>query len=146
MEPWGARHAFGLATLKDAMQVKRIGRNCRFGVRGSRWVIALLLFSQFALAVEACTLLVASPTVAYQSSASCHDEERGSANLCLAHCLQGDQALDKYNLNSVPVAPPPYSVIWTTWSNAVSLVAPLGSRSIVAIDPPLSVRFCSLRL
>jgi hypothetical protein len=121
----------------------RIHSNGRFRARTGRWLLALLLFAQFALAVQACTLPGASPSTAYAPSASCHDLERGSANACLAHCLQGDQTLDSSH-GVAPAAPasagfPLPPAVFIPFS--VSFQEPIGGT-----DPPLSIRFCSLQL
>jgi hypothetical protein len=60
-----------------------------------RLCLALALFSQFAMAVQACALLQGTPMAAFKQAGHhhCH-EDRGGANpnACLMHCLQGDQA------------------------------------------------------
>jgi hypothetical protein len=137
------RFSFGAAKNQTAdLKIRLIG-NYGFGVHACRWLVALLLFGQFALAAGACTLPIVFPAAAYQSSASCHDEEGGSANLCLAHCLQGDQTLDSYH--GASIAAPPRSGIQIS-RNATSSIPVSFRKPLWATGPPASIRFCSLQL
>jgi hypothetical protein len=56
-----------------------------------------MLFAQVALAAAACDWPGLAPARAFAAQAgeaSCHEGPARSANLCLAHCLSGDQTVD----------------------------------------------------
>ncbi len=67
-------------------------------VRGTAGILlGVLLFAQAALAVAACDWLRVAPAQAISAQVgepSCHDTPARNANLCLAHCLGGDQSAD----------------------------------------------------
>jgi hypothetical protein len=109
--------------------------------------LALALFSQFAMAAQACTSLQGTPTAAFKQEAGhhhCH-EGRGSVNpnACLMHCLQGDQA--PVPVEAVPVAQ--FSAIAGGIPAAPRTAAwqpDLPQPQILAVDsgPPIPIRYC----
>ncbi|MGH8672361.1 MAG: hypothetical protein ACREUA_10075 [Burkholderiales bacterium] len=104
-------------------------------------ILAVLLFSQVSMAVEACTLPSNQPGIAFLDVPPCH--QSGNKNACLAHCVAAYQALDSHHDVSPPqkadlelVFPPqPASLILPPYP-----VARL-SRSVA---PPAFISFCSL--
>lgn len=75
----------------------------------ARLVLGALLFTQAALAMAACDWARAAPAQALSAAGepSCHEEPARNANLCLAHCLGGDQSTDKPQLQVAALAPAP---------------------------------------
>lgn len=70
-----------------------------------------MLFAQVAIALAACESFLRTPALAVASAEShaekpCHQEggASGNANLCLAHCLAGDQSIDKPGVSVPPLA------------------------------------------
>lgn len=60
-------------------------------------MLGAMFFAQAALAMAACDWMRVAPAQAIMAKAtepSCHQEPAQSANLCLAHCLGGDQSAD----------------------------------------------------
>lgn len=115
----------------------------------ARLALAALLFTQAALVLAACESVRRAPALAVAlaalqaGDATCH-EQGGNANLCLAHCLGGDQSLDK-PLVKIPALPnaPVFSLL-------TPLVSPHGARAPRhlavphAAGPPLRILFQSL--
>ena len=72
----------------------------RFLKRVARGAIAVLMFAQGALALAACESMRRDPAHAIAQAgqamgeARCHEPEQ-NVNLCVAHCVDGDQSLDK---------------------------------------------------
>lgn len=63
----------------------------------ARLALAAMLFTQAALAAAACEAGQAVLAIAHsedRAAGGCHEPE-DSPNLCLTHCLGGDQSLDK---------------------------------------------------
>lgn len=70
-------------------------RRPRFVRASARFLLAVLLFAQGALAFAGCDMPERSAALAIAASGMpCH-EPTGEATLCLAHCLAEDQSLDK---------------------------------------------------
>jgi hypothetical protein len=108
--------------------------------RLSQLVLALLLFTQFAVVAQACESLVASPVGAFLQEESCHDS--GLSNACLAHCLDDDRTLDTHQ--TVIVAPSTHFILVELPripAPAVRFLIPARSG-----DPPPSIRFCSFQI
>jgi hypothetical protein len=75
-------------------------------------LIGALLFAQAALALAACEWTARTPARAIAQGelaaddARCH-EQGANVNLCVAHCLAGDQSSDKPVSPLPPAAPQP---------------------------------------
>lgn len=105
-----------------------------------RYVLALLLFSQAALALSGCMM----PSGGFpQMAASAESGADGgmNLNLCLAHCSAGDQSLD---LNLLPPIAPPSTPMLFVLSGEPHEQRPLFVERLErATDPPIPIRFCS---
>jgi hypothetical protein len=91
-------------------------------------LVGALLFAQAAVVLAACGLPVRDPARAIaqgeQTTAGerCHDQDE-NVNLCVAHCLAGDQSSDK------PVSPLPAA--------ALGPVLRIESALVVAVPEPV---------
>lgn len=103
-------------------------------------MLALFLFTQFALVAQACELPVNSPAAAFLEN--CHDSEVGNANICLAHCLQSSQALDAQQ-PIVVAAPVSFIVVADDFFERRLISHHL---PVPVSDPPASIRFCSFQI
>jgi hypothetical protein len=111
-----------------------------------RLCLALVIFSQYAIAAQACNALKAMPTAAFGQVTHhhCHDEENSAnPNACLMHCLQGDQVPASQEASPVvqfDAMPAEIAVLaWTAaWPSLPS--QPL----ILAVDsgPPIPILYC----
>jgi len=77
--------------------------------RIARFLLGVMLFAHAAVALAACESSLRTPALAVaaaqqRSDAPCHEQDRDNANLCLAHCLAGDQTLDKPGVSVPPLA------------------------------------------
>ena len=59
-------------------------------------VLGAMMFAQGIIAVAACDIPDRTPAraVSHEAAMPCHDEPAQNTNLCLAHCLSGDQSAD----------------------------------------------------
>lgn len=108
----------------------------------SQLLLALSLFSQFALAAQSCELPSKSPSAAFANGERCHDPDLGNANVCLAHCLQDSQTLDSQQ--PVFAAAPANYVVVAFHFVERSRIAP--HAPVRTSDPPASIRFCSFQI
>ena len=111
----------------------------------SRIVVAALLFAQTLVAYADCRMPVRSPVAAIASENSpCHQSSQ--VNLCVAHCLAGDQSLDKPQ-SSVP-APAAAPVLVLQFASEVQYAsAPAVWRFVPpAAAPPPRILFRTLRI
>jgi hypothetical protein len=99
----------------------------RSRIRGVAKVMLLaLLFAQAAVAVAECNMPNRMPAqaIAREPAMPCHEKSEQNANLCLAHCLSGDQSADTPQF-TVPVwsgtAPLSIAVV-DRWSSRVALL------------------------
>jgi hypothetical protein len=111
-----------------------------------RLCLVLVIFSQYAIAAQACNSLKAMPTAAFEQVAHhhCHDEENSAnPNACLMHCLQGDQAPVSHEtapvaqLAAMPAGTPAVVQIspWQPFSPQPPILA-------VASGPPIPILYC----
>ncbi|MGH8718834.1 MAG: hypothetical protein ACREV0_07830 [Burkholderiales bacterium] len=105
-----------------------------------QFLVALLLFTQFAVVAQACELPVNSPAAAFGEK--CHDFDIGNANACLAHCLQDDQALDTQHHAGFVSAPASFIAVAFYWFDKPLAGNPPPLRNG---GPPASILFCSFR-
>ena len=92
----------------------------------ARIALAAVLFVQAALATAACALpeRAAAQAIAGAAEPKCHEEGSVPANLCVAHCTEGFQSLDKPSL-AVPAAiDAPVLVVATARQPSVHLGIP----------------------
>lgn len=111
----------------------------------ARVVLAALLFAQAALAIAACDWLGRAPAQAFSTAEapSCHEEPARNTNLCLAHCLSGDQSTDRPSAPLAAFAAAPVLVV----SPAPVLAAAQDMQAeIPHPEPPPRIRFQSLRI
>jgi hypothetical protein len=111
-----------------------------------RLCLVLVIFSQYAMAAQACNALKAMPTAAFEQAAHhhCHDEENSAnPNACLMHCLQGDQVPVSQEASPVvhfDAMPSEIALLTRTaaWPSLPS--QPL----ILAVDsgPPIPILYC----
>src|SRR5512147_199848 len=102
----------------------------------ARFILAVLVFAQGALAFAGCDWGERSAAQAIAASGQpCH-QSTGETALCLAHCLAGDQSLDKPALYVPALAPAPV----LAWRPAPSPLPPETIRARVipprAAAPP----------
>lgn len=114
--------------------------------------IAALLVTQLAASAYSCPMQHGQSTVATASEAQgdpCLDDVDASTSLCIYHCQQGKQSLDK------PQAPGIAPVIAMGYTKAladthfVAASAPWTPRPHLLArqtEPPLSIRNCCLRI
>ncbi len=115
-----------------------------------RLLLALLLFTQFALVAQPCTLAEPAPQKAFAAETPCampgmaaHDTD--SPNACLLHCTSGYQALDLHHLP--PAAPMALASPLILSLAAVAPVVRSYEPVLLArvVDPPLSILFRNFR-
>jgi hypothetical protein len=98
--------------------------------------LAALLFAQAAYAIATCGIAEGRGAAAAfaEASQTCHEPET-SVNLCLSHCLSGDQSLDK-PLPAVPaVADLPVLIVEAAREAGIRL-AITRERPKPAVGPP----------
>jgi len=93
----------GLAVLSGMLTHRRLKGTAKL-------LLGAMLFAQAALAAAECDWLRVAPAQALAAKASepsCHQEPASNANLCLAHCLSGDQSSDstQVTLPAMPASP-----------------------------------------
>lgn len=111
----------------------------------ARFILAVLVFAQGALTFAGCDREERSASRAIAASGQpCH-ESTGVAAICLAHCLAGDQSVDKPALY-VPVLAPAPVLAWRLVPQALPLKT-LRARVIApqAAAPP-RIMFQSLAI
>jgi hypothetical protein len=111
----------------------------------ARLCLALFLFGQFSMAVQACVSLQASPATAFSQAEQhpCHGGKDSNPNACLMHCIQGDQTLDSQQQGPAAQAPAVHAVI--TPVSRLMLRPPLSQRpETVAVNssPPIPILYC----
>jgi hypothetical protein len=112
----------------------------------ARIAAAALLFAHAAVAFADCSMPTRSPAAAIASGSSpCHESGR-QANLCVMHCLSGDQSLDKPQA-SVP-QPPATPVLVLQQPGEVQYVQAPALRQLVppSAAPPPRILFRTLRI
>lgn len=111
----------------------------------ARLVLALLLFTQGALAASGCVMPGASMVKAV-AAGNCPDREKRSGmnlNLCLAHCGADQQSLHTAELPAL--ASPPAVFLVVPAAPPAQSFAPTVFDIERSGDPPIPIRFCSLR-
>ena len=118
----------------------------RFVRASARFLVAVLLFAQGALAFSGCDMPERAPAAAIAvSGLPCH-EPTGEANLCLVHCLAADQSLDKPDVTVHPLIGLPVLVLRSAADfDYVSLV-PRRLGAPQAAAPPARILFRTLRI
>jgi hypothetical protein len=120
----------------------------RFLRQAARGLVAVLLFAQAAVALAACESAWRAPAQAIAQGEQpagdtrCHEEE-ANVNLCVAHCLAGDQSTDKPSSPLPAAAPQP---VLRIEPHAAVDSAPIAPRRLLhphAAAPP-RILFASL--
>src|SRR5574341_1814869 len=108
--------------------------------------LAAMLFAQAAFALVACDPVRATSrarmVVAHEMQAGCH-EPADNANLCLAHCQNGEQTLDKHQVK-VPDAPLHPLQLARLWQDVPQRVHFMVRAPSPAVGPPPRILFRSL--
>ena len=116
-------------------------------VRGSaRFLVAMLLFAQGVLAFAGCNMPERAPAAAIAAEdPPCH-QSSGEVTLCVAHCLAGDQSLDKPQSSIPEPAAAPVLVLQRA-SDLQYASAPVVWRFVPpAAAPPPRILFRPLRI
>jgi hypothetical protein len=114
-----------------------------------KWLVCLtaglLLFTQLAMAAQACMLAKAGPAISAEqamATAGCEGMPPMDQRVCAAHCIAGDQAaasLD-HHFHFVPPSP---SIGWASFAlHGTQAVAHVSALPVPA-GPPLRILFCS---
>lgn len=111
----------------------------------TRWLTAVLLFTQFALSAQACASAVATPATAFATMPGCHASKAPTPNACLAHCVSHDQNLNV--LDAAPALAPQLIALFVVPPS--NFPAQQVSRQAAYIpaasgDPPIPIRFLAL--
>ena len=113
---------------------------------------ALTLFAQGAIAFAACDLVrsTASHALARVGASAtadqpCHEPSENT-NLCLAHCLAGDQSLDKPNATVPALAAVPMLALRAIYSAEPASVATRRLGIPPSSAPPPRILFRTLRI
>lgn len=112
----------------------------------ARIAVAAILFAQAAIAFAHCSMPGRSPAAAISADdPPCHDSG-ARKNLCVAHCLAGDQSLDKPQASVLQPAATPVLVLQPL-SEVQYLQAP-ALRQLVppSAAPPPRILFSTLRI
>jgi len=109
----------------------------------SLFILATLLFSQWATASYVCAMWVQPAMDARELRSGCHD--LGTPNTCEQHCKAGHVATDSGKLPTFPDVTDftPLRVVLA--AETVSRVAPRAWRDVPP-DPPPTIRFSVLRI
>ena len=118
----------------------------RFVRASARFLLAVLLFAQGALAFAGCDMPERAPAAAIAvSGLPCH-EPTGEANLCLVHCLAADQSLDKPDVTVHPLIALPVLVVRGAADFDYASLAPRRLGVPPAVAPPARILFRPLRI
>jgi hypothetical protein len=113
----------------------------------ARLALAAMLFSQAALALAACESVRRVPAIALAEhridGETCHEQGR-NLNLCLAHCLGGDQSLDKPLVKVPALAGAPILSVPMLRASLHDACAPRHLGVPPAAAPPPRILFQSL--
>ena len=107
----------------------------------------LLLFTQLALAAQACMLPGPNPAHAFSdamASGECEGAPMDRAT-CLADCLKTDQAGPSANFNLDVILPPASPVAQSSALRQVDHLAIHAPASYCPSGPPLQILFCSFQ-
>ncbi len=120
--------------------------------RIARLLLSVMLYAQAAIAIAACESLLRTPALAVAAAepqldgATCHEDQNGNGNrnLCLAHCLAGDQSLDKPGVSVPPLVAAP--VLALRWDDRLVRSAVLARNVTLppAAAPPPRILFRTL--
>jgi len=114
--------------------------------------IAALLLMQLAVSAYACPLQQGQSTYATDSQGEgepCLDDSDAAKSLCVYHCQQGKQSLDKPQAPAVTPAIAMGYIKALADTHFVASPAPWNQRPpllVREIEPPLSIRNCCLRI
>ena len=115
--------------------------------RIAKWALGAVLFAQLALAAQACGMPTFRPAAAFSGAEAmpfCEQSQAPIDVICLAQCLQADQAVDSsHDLVAAPTVTLPSGAL------QLAALAPSGSLPGVATlptGPPLYLSSHRLRL
>jgi len=110
----------------------------------------VMLFAQAAVALAACESLERTPALAVSAAErsshgeACHEQDRSNTNLCLAHCLAGDQTLDKPGVSVPQLAAAPVLALRSLDRLLPVVNAPRRAAVPPAAAPPPRILFRTL--
>ena len=118
----------------------------RFVRASARFLLAVLLFAQGALAFAGCDMPARAPAAAIASDRPpCHDSG-GETNLCVAHCLAPDQSLDKPDVTIHPLVAVAVLAVRGAADFDYASLAPRRLGAPQAAAPPVRILFRTLRI
>lgn len=110
--------------------------------RIARFLVAVLLYGQAAIAFAACeSLRPAAAQAIAETAMTCHEPEQNT-NLCVSHCLAADQSLDKPSLDVPAVLLPPLPAFVPLSASVTRLLA--SQMWAPVTGPPLRILFRTL--
>lgn len=105
-----------------------------------------LLFAQAVVALANCEMPVRSPASAIGAdNPPCH-ESSGEKNQCVAHCLAGDQSLDKPQVSTPSPAAAPVLVLQSASETLNAHTPAFRHFTLPAAAPPPRILFRTLRI
>lgn len=114
----------------------------------ARWMVGLFLFAQLVVSAQACVLAQQGPAYAFSeemASQECQGMPMGQ-NLCVAHCLQSDQASQPTDFHFLAVAlspsvTAPFPALLKPELPPCQMLARAASSGL-----PLQILFCSYQV
>ena len=125
---------------------------CRPTLRSiAKWALGAVLLAHVAIAAQACVMPAFRPAAAFPGAAAapaCEDQQQPVDLLCLAQCLQADQAVDSpHGLIAAP--PAVYPATYPAPQPQFAALAPSGFSSdgaALPTGPPVYLRSLRLRI
>ena len=106
------------------------------------FMAVVLLFSQFAIAAQACVLPTMAPSMVFSGGADPEPCGDMSSNVCLMQFLQGDQAVDF--TEGLLTAPSFVSPLVIALNERAAALTPAGTPFAHKTGPPIRTRLCRL--
>lgn len=111
--------------------------------KAAKWALGAVLFAQFALAAQACVMPTFRPAAAFSAADAMPFCEQMQV-ICLAQCLQADQAVD--SPHDLVAAPPATSSASWVQLAAFASPAPSPGAATLSTGPPVYLSSHRLRL
>ena len=113
----------------------------------AKWLLGAMLLFHVALAAQACFMPTFRPAAAFAGEAGmplCEQNAPAVDAVCLAQCLQADQAVD--SLHDLVAAPPAALPSSAFQLGALATSAPLRGAALLPTGPPVYLSSHRLRL
>ena len=113
----------------------------------AKWLLGALLLAQVALAAQACVMPTFRPAAAFSGADAmpfCEQMQAPVDVICLAQCLQADQAVD--SPHDLVAAPPATSSASRVQLAAFASPAPSPGAATLSTGPPVYLSSHRLRL